>query len=204
MKDKKQIEKENEYFSKKVIEDEMQRTLSFELEHKSFRMWYILNMVIMLIVYFVFTFDRISVSASAVASEHVKSPSMTPAMQVIIMLFYGAMLFSLSLYNYRAASMGVLDAFASKYQKGITEKNEVVKGEQHPDTKMRLVSVTSVVLPATALGGSISDKCHIVFFLVWTVLAFAYEVFTIFCLRKNMNVIEKMTADEEAENNDDD
>ena len=198
MKDKKQIEKENEYFSKKVIEDEMQRTLSFELEHKSFRMWYVLNMVIMLIVYFVFTLDR----ASVVASEHVKSPSMTPAMQVIIMLFYGAMLFSLSLYNYRAASMGVLDAFASKYQKGITEKNEVVKGEQHPDTKMRLVSVTSVALPATALGGSISDKCHIVFFLVWTVLAFAYEAFTIFCLRKNMSVIEKMTADGETENND--
>ena len=195
MKDKNKIEKENEYFSKKVIEDEMQRTLSFELEHKSFRMWYILNMVIMLIVYFVFTFDRISVAAS----EHVKSPSMTPAIQVIIMLFYGAMLFSLSLYNYRAASMGVLDAFASKYQKGITEKNEVVKGEQHPDTKMRLVSVTSVALPATALGGSISDECHIVFFLVWTILAFAYEVFTIFCLRKNMNVIEKMTADEEIE-----
>ncbi len=195
MKDKKQIEKENEYFSRKVIEDEMQRTLSFELEHKSFRMWYVLNMVIMLIVYLVFTFDRISVQAS----EYTKSPAMTPAIQVIIMLFYGAMLFSLSLYNYRAASMGVLDAFASKYQKGITEKNEVVKGEQHPDTKMRLVSVYSVALPASALGSSISDKCHIVFFLVWTVLAFAYEVFTIFCLRKNMNVIEKMTADEEIE-----
>ena len=195
MKDKKQIEKENEYFSKKVIEDEMQRTLSFELEHKSFRMWYVLNMVIMLIVYIVFTLDRASVQAS----EYTKSPTMTPAIQVIIMLFYVVMLFSLSLYNYRAASMGVLDAFASKYQKGITEKNEVVKGEQHPDTKMRLVSVTSVVLPASALGSSISGKCHIIFFLVWTVLAFGYEVFTIFCLRKNMNVIEKMTADEEIE-----
>lgn len=199
MKDKNKIEKENEYFSRKVIEDEMQRTLSFELEHKSFRMWYILNMVIMLIVYFVFTVDRASVKASVLASGHAKSPAMTPAIQVIIMLFYGVMLFSLSLYNYRAASMGVLDAFASKYQKGITEKNEVVKGEQHPDTKMRLVSVTSVALPASALGSSISGKCHIVFFLVWTVLAFAYEVFTIFCLRKNMNVIEKMTADEEIE-----
>lgn len=195
MKDKNKIEKENEYFSKKVIEDEMQRTLSFELEHKSFRMWYVLNMVIMLIVYFVFTLDR----ASVYASEYTKSPAMTPAIQVIIMLFYGAMLFSLSLYNYRAASMGVLDAFASKYQKGINEKNEVVKGEQHPDIKMRLVSVTSVALPASALGSSISSKCYVIFFLVWTVLAFAYEVFTIFCLRKNMNVIEKMTADEEIE-----
>lgn len=195
MKDKNKIEKENEYLSKKVIEDEMQRTLSFELEHKSFRMWYVLNMVIMLIVYFVFTGDRINVQAS----EHVESPAMPPAMQVIIMLFYGAMLFSLSLYNYRAASMGVLNAFASKYQKGINEKNEVVKGEQHPDLKMRLVSVLSVVLPANALGGSISGKCYVPFFLVWTVLAFAYEVFTIFCLRKNMNVIEKMTADEEIE-----
>lgn len=199
MKDKKQIEKENEYFSRKVIEDEMQRTLSFELEHKSFRMWYVLNMVIMFIVYFVFTVDRASVKASVLASGHAKSPAMTPAIQVIIMLFYGVMLFSLSLYNYRAASMGVLDAFASKYQKGITEKNEVVKGEQHPDTKMRLVSVYSVALPASALGSSISDKCHIIFFLVWTIFAFAYEVFTIFCLRKNMNVIEKMTADEEIE-----
>lgn len=187
MKDKKEIEKENEYFSKKVIEDEMQKTLSFELEHKSFRMWYVLNMVIMLIVYFVFTLDR----ASVYASGYTKSPAMTPAIQVIIMLFYGVMLFSLSLYNYRAARMGVLDAFASKYQKGITEKNEVVKGEQNPDTKMRLVSVASVALPASALGSSISGKCHIVFFLVWTVLAFAYEIFTIFCLRKNMNVIEK-------------
>ena len=199
MRDKNKIEKENEYFSKKVIEDEMQRTLSFELEHKSFRMWYVLNMVIMFIVYFVFTFDRISVAASAMAGEHVKSPAMTPAMQVIIMLFYGAMLFSLSLYNYRAASMGVLDAFASKYQKGIGIDNQAVKGEQHPDIKMHLLSVYSVALPASALGTSISNKCHIVFFLVWTVLAFAYEVFTIFCLRKNMNVIEKMTADEEIE-----
>lgn len=195
MKDKKQIEKENEYFSKKVIEDEMQRTLSFELEHKSFRMWYVLNMVIMLIVYFVFIGDSISVQAS----EYVESPAMTPAIQVIIMLFYGVMLFSLSLYNYRAASMGVLDAFASKYQKGIGIDNQAVKGEQHPDIKMHLLSVYSVALPASALGTSISNKCHIVFFLVWTVLAFAYEVFTIFCLRKNMNVIEKMTADEEIE-----
>lgn len=198
MKDKNKIEKENEYFSKKVIEDEMQRTLSFELEHKSFRMWYVLNMVIMLIVYFVFIGDSISVQAS----EYVESPAMTPAIQVIIMLFYGVMLFSLSLYNYRAASMGVLDAFASKYQKGIGIDNQAVKGEQHPDIKMHLLSVYSVALPASALGTSISNKCHIVFFLVWTVLAFAYEVFTIFCLRKNMSVIEKMTADEETENND--
>lgn len=186
MKDKKQIEKENEYFSRKVIEDEMQRTLSFELEHKSFRMWYILNMVIMFIVYNVSIFDSEAVLV-------------TPAMQIIIMLFYGAMLFSLSLYNYRAARMGVLDAFASKYQKGIGIDNQAVKGEQHPDIKMHLLSVYSVALPATALGSSLSGKCYVKFFLVWTVLAFAYEIFTIFCLRKNMNVIEKMTADEEIE-----
>lgn len=195
MKDKNKIEKENEYFSRKVIEDEMQRTLSFEPEHKSFRMWYVLNMVIMLIVYLVFTGDRINVQAS----EHVESPAMPPAMQVIIMLFYGVMLFSLSLYNYRAASMGVLDAFASQYQKGIGIDNQAVKGEQHPDIKMRLVSAYSVVLPASALGSSLSSKCYVKFFLVWTVLAFAYEVFTLFCLRKSMNVIEKMTTDEEFE-----
>lgn len=183
------------YFYSKVEADEMQRTLSFELEHKSFRMWYVLNMAIMLIAYLVVTGDRISVQAS----EYAESPTITPVMQVIIMLFYGAMLFSLSLYNYRAASMGVLDAFASKYQKGINEKNEVVKGEQNPDTKMRIVSVTSVVLPASALGSSLSSKCYVIFFLVWTVLAFAYEVFTIHCIKKNQTVKEKQLADEEIE-----
>lgn len=193
--DKKKFEKENEYFSSKVVADEMQKTLSFELEHKSFRMWYVLNMVIMLIVYGVFIWDR----GAVYVSESGASPSITPAMQVIIMLFYGAMLFSLSLYNYRAASMGVLDAFASQYQKGIGIDNQAVKGEQHPDIKMRLVSAYSVVLPASALGSSLSSKCYVKFFLVWTVLAFAYEVFTLFCLRKSMNVIEKMTADEEFE-----
>ena len=174
----------DDYFGEKVIADEMQRTLSFELEHKSFRIWYVLNMVIMLIVYLVFIWDGIS------------DPTVTPAMQVIIMLFYGVMLFSLSLYNYRAASMGVLDAFASKYQKGIGIDNQAVEEEQRPNIKTYLLSSYSLVMPASGLG---STNCHFKFFLVWLILAFAYEVFTIFCVRKNKKVRDSLAADDENE-----
>lgn len=194
MNDKNKFEKENEYFSSKVIEDEMQKTLSFELEHKSFRIWYVLNMVIMFIVYGVFIWDR----SAVYVSESGASPSITSAMQVIIMLFYGVMLFSLSLYNYRAANMGVLDAFASKYQKGIGIDNQAVEGEQRPNIKMWLLSGVSLVMPASGLG-SPSTNCYFKFFLVWLILAFAYELFTIFCVNKNQKVKEKQLADEEIE-----
>lgn len=38
------------YFYDKVEADEMQKTLSFELEHKSLWLWYILNSVAMLLL----------------------------------------------------------------------------------------------------------------------------------------------------------
>lgn len=183
------------YFYSKVETDEMQRTLSFELEHKSFRMWYIFNSVIMLIVHFIFLFDDIDIRASSIASESVKSPKMIPAMQVIILLFYGAGLLSLALYNYRAASKGVLDAFASKYQKGAREDGKLVDGEKNPDTKGRILAITNFILPAHGLG--MMYRSYMVFYLVWLILAFVYEVFTIFCMKKNKKVRESLAADDE-------
>lgn len=183
------------YFYSKVKTDEMQRTLSFELEHKSFRMWYIFNSVIMLIVHFIFLFDDIDIRSSSIASESVKSPKMVPAMQVIILLFYAAGLLSLALYNYRAASKGVLDAFASKYQKGAREDGKLVDGEKNPDNKGRMLAFTNFILPAHGLG--MMYRSYMVFYLVWLILAFAYEVFTIFCVNKNKKVRESLAADDE-------
>lgn len=183
------------YFYSKVETDEMQRTLSFELEHKSFRMWYIFNSVIMLIVHFIFLFDDIGIRASSIASESVKSPKMIPAMQVIILLFYGAGLLSLALYNYRAASKGVLDAFASKYQKGAREDGKLVDGEKNPDNKGRILALINLMIPAHGLGTTY--RSYMVFYLVWLILAFAYEVFTIFCVNKNKKVRESLAADDE-------
>lgn len=183
------------YFYSKVETDEMQRTLSFELEHKSFRMWYIFNSVIMLIVHFIFLFDDIDIRASSIANESVKSPKMIPAMQVIILLFYGAGLLSLALYNYRAASKGVLDAFASKYQKGAREDGKLVGGEKNPDNKGRILALINLMLPAHGLGTTY--RSYMVFYLVWLILAFAYEVFTIFCMKKNKKVRESLAADDE-------
>lgn len=183
------------YFYSKVETDEMQRTLSFELEHKSFRMWYIFNSVIMLIVHFIFLFDDIDIRSSSIASESVKSPKMIPAMQVIILLFYGAGLLSLALYNYRAASKGVLDAFASKYQKGAREDGKLVDGEKNPDTKGRILALINLMIPAHGLGTTY--RSYMVFYLVWLILAFAYEVFTIFCMKKNKKVRESLAADDE-------
>lgn len=183
------------YFYSKVETDEMQRTLSFELEHKSFRMWYIFNSVIMLIVHFIFLFDDIGIRASSIASESVKSPKMVPAMQVIILLFYGAGLLSLALYNYRAASKGVLDAFASKYQKGAREDGKLVEGEKNPDNKGRILALINLMIPAHGLGTTY--RSYMVFYLVWLILAFVYEVFTIFCMKKNKKVRESLAADDE-------
>lgn len=183
------------YFYSKVETDEMQRTLSFELEHKSFRMWYIFNSVIMLIVHFIFLFDDIDIRSSSIASESVKSPKMIPAMQVIILLFYAAGLLSLALYNYRAASKGVLDAFASKYQKGAREDGKLVDGEKNPDNKGRILALINLMIPAHGLGTTY--RSYMVFYLVWLILAFAYEVFTIFCVNKNKKVRESLAADDE-------
>ena len=183
------------YFYSKVETDEMQRTLSFELEHKSFRMWYIFNSVIMLIVDFIFLFDDIGIRASSIASESVRSPKMVPAMQVIILLFYGAGLLSLALYNYRAASKGVLDAFASKYQKGAREDGKLVDGEKNPDNKGRILALINLMIPAHGLGTTY--RSYMVFYLVWLILAFVYEVFTIFCVNKNKKVRESLAADDE-------
>lgn len=183
------------YFYSKVETDEMQRTLSFELEHKSFRMWYIFNSVIMLIVHFIFLFDDIDIRSSSIASESVKSPKMVPAMQVIILLFYGAGLLSLALYNYRAASKGVLDAFASKYQKGAREDGKLVEGEKNPDNKGRILALINLMIPAHGLGTTY--RSYMVFYLVWLILAFVYEVFTIFCVNKNKKVRESLAADDE-------
>ena len=183
------------YFYDKVETDEMQKTLSFELEHKSFRMWYIFNSVIMLIVHFIFLFDDIDIRSSSIASESVKSPKMVPAMQVIILLFYGAGLLSLALYNYRAASKGVLDAFASKYQKGAREDGKLVDGEKNPDNKGRMLAFTNFILPAHGLG--MMYRSYMVFYLVWLIFAFFYEVFTIFCVNKNKKVRESLAADDE-------
>lgn len=183
------------YFYSKVETDEMQRTLSFELEHKSFRMWYIFNSVIMLIVHFIFLFDDIGIRASSIASESVRSPKMVPAMQVIILLFYGAGLLSLALYNYRAASKGVLDAFASKYQKGAREDGKLVEGEKNPDNKGRILALINLMIPAHGLGTTY--RSYMVFYLVWLILAFVYEVFTIFCVNKNKKVRESLAADDE-------
>lgn len=183
------------YFYSKVETDEMQRTLSFELEHKSFRMWYIFNSVIMLIVHFIFLFDDIDIRSSSIASESVKSPKMVPAMQVIILFFYAAGLLSLALYNYRAASKGVLDAFASKYQKGAREDGKLVDGEKNPDNKGRILALINLMLPAHGLGTTY--RSYMGFYLVWLILVFAYEVFTIFCVNKNKKIRESLAADDE-------
>lgn len=185
---------EDDYFGEKVIADEMQRTLSFELEHKSFRMQYVLNMAVMFIVYAVFIWDRGVVQVS----EETKNPSIPSSVQVIIMLFYGVMLFSLSLYNYRAAKIGVLDAFASRHQKGIGIDNKALEGEKSPNIKLHLLSTYSLVMPASGLGYP-STNCYFKFFLVWLILAFTYEMFTVFCVNKNKKVRDSLAADDDNE-----
>ena len=47
--------KENStYWEEQVVADEMQKTLSFELEHKSLWLWYILNSFAMFFTMFIF------------------------------------------------------------------------------------------------------------------------------------------------------
>lgn len=94
----------SDYYNEPVVADEMQKAVSFELEHRSLRLWYVLNSIAMIFTMFIF-----------VGTE---DPAWTipPSIQILLLAQYGIMYFCLSLYNIRAADKGVLDSF-SPFQK---------------------------------------------------------------------------------------
>ena len=104
--DKKNKKATEDYLNKEIQPDEMQRAVSYELEHKTLWLWYVLNSFTMWTAYFMF-----------IGTENTDWTVPTP-IQVLIVIYYGVMLFSLSLYNIQASDKGVLNSF-SHYQKGL-------------------------------------------------------------------------------------
>lgn len=168
------------YWAEKIQSDEMQRALSYELEHKTLRLWYILNSFVMYFSMFIF-----------VGTED-PAWAVPPSIQILLLAQYGVMLFCLSLYNLRASSKGVLDSF-SRYQKGF-------KGLEFE------VAMLSLIIPMTPIMTYIMNKDsrehyrpYLAFFIVWLCMAYAYECINWYCVKRNKKVLDKMAEDDEAE-----
>lgn len=161
-------------YNEKVVADEMQCALSFELEHKTLWLWYVLNSFAMWAAYFIFTCTDAII------------PS---AVQVLVVLYYGVMLFSLSLYSIRAANKGVLNSF-SHYQKGL-------KGGKYIIGSFNLVIPISGFIQAVYTKVEYSAQNYKVFFITVFLMAAAYEFISSYCVWKNKKVRDRLAADEE-------
>ena len=172
-------------YDEKIVADEMQRALSYELEHRYMRLWYVL---------YSFTMPFTMLIFSASESEPAAVPSVV---QRLILIQYGIMYFCLSLYNIRAAKKGVLDSF-SQWQKG-------GKG------LMWIVGFLNFYCPMGPLityflgkGDNIEIiRSYLIFFIVWFCMAMAYYIIGSYSVYLNKKVRDSLAADdEEPENND--
>lgn len=167
-------------YNENVVADEMQRALSFELEHKTLWLWYVLNSFVMWITYFIFTCTENTI------------PS---AVQILVVLYYGVMLFSLSLYSIRAADKGVLNSF-SHYQKGL-------KGGKY------IIGSFNLAFPISGFVSAFSGKLegpaqnYKIFFITVFLMAAAYEFISSYCVWKNKKVRDSLAADDEKSETDD-
>lgn len=161
-------------YDEKIIDDEMQRSLSYELEHKTLWLWYVLNSITMWAAYFIF-----------IGMEE----TVPPAMQLLVTVYYGVMLFSLSLYNIKAADKGVLNSF-SRYQKGL-------KGGKY------LIGLFNLVFPISGFVISVSGKTegnageYKAYFIIVFLMAAAYEIISSYCVNKNKKVRDSEDTEEE-------
>ena len=170
---------EFEFFYDKVVDDEMQRALSYDLEHKSLWLWYILNSIAML---FLMVF---------ISSEETKVP---PSVQVIILAQHCIMFLCLSLYNIRAAKKGVLDSF-SQYQHGMNGLKYAVGGFNYV---VPLVPIVIFVMDKI-MDKNISENSgrDLPFFIVWFIMGLAYEIISWYCVKQNKKVRDSLAADDE-------
>lgn len=166
-------------YNKPVVEDEMQKTLSYELEHKSLWLWYILNSLAMFFSIFIF-----------VGTE---DPEWTipPSIQILLLAQYGIMYFCLSLYNIRAAKEGVLNSF-SLWQKGGKGLLWFVGHEN--------VFAPMVYIIPYLMGKGYHEepqKAYLPFFVIWCCMSMAYYIISSYCVKHNKKVRESLAADDE-------
>ncbi len=165
-------------YDEKIVVDEMQRAVSFELEHKYMWLWYVLVSLTMPFVMMIFT-DTDGVPGS-----------IPDSMQIFTLMQYGIMFFCLSLYNIRAAGKGVLNSF-SLWQKG-------GKGFLH------LVGFLNFYCPMVPiLRYFIDDKSetevirsYMPFLTVWFCMGMAYYIISSYSVWKNKKVRDSLAADE--------
>ena len=175
--DKKNKKADEDFYNKEVQPDEMQRAVSYELEHKTLWLWYVLNSFTMWIAYFIF-----------IGTENTDWTIPAP-IQVLIVLYYGVMLFSLSLYSIQASDKGVLNSF-SHYQKGL-------KGGKY------IIGSFNLVFPISCFVGAVSGSLegpaqnYKKFFITVFLMAAAYEFISSFCVSHNKKVRDSLAADDE-------
>lgn len=174
--------KENStYWEEQVVADEMQKTLSFELEHKSLWLWYILNSFAMFFTMFIF-----------IGTED----NVPPSIQIMLLINYGIMYFCLSLYNIRAAQKGVLDSF-SQYQKGTNGLKYTVAALNFT---IPLTPVMSVIMTKLLhKSGYENMGKYLTFFIVWLCMSYTYECISWYCVKLNQKVRDSIAADGENE-----
>lgn len=171
-------DKTNFNWEEQIFVDEMQKTLSYELEHKSLWLWYILNSLAMFFSLFIF-----------VGTEDPEW-AVPPSIQILILAQYGIMYFCLSLYNIRAAKAGVLNSF-SLWQKG-------GKG------LLQFVGYTNVFTPMIyiipyIMGKGYNEepqKAYLPFFVIWFFMGMAYYIISSYCVSKNKKVRDSLAADD--------
>ena len=186
MTEKKKKEVNIDYMDEMVVADEMQKTLSFELEHKSLRLWYIFNSLIMFYMALIF---------SDTENFHEAVPK---SAQNVFLMYLGAMYFCLSLYNIRAAKKGVLDSF-SQWQKGNMKEG----GKPF----MILIGYMNAFLPFMQILNYIDNDNgkreilapYMTFFIIWFIMAIVWYGIGAYSVALNKKVRESLAADEENE-----
>lgn len=180
--------KEPVYFYDEVETDEMQKSLSYELEHKSLWLWYILNSFAMFFSLFIF-----------VGTEN-PAWAVPPSVQILLLVQYGIMYFCLSLYNIRAAKKGVLESF-SRYQHGMSGLKYAVGGLNLIIPMCPIVNF--IMLNVMDRSGYENVRTYLPFFTAWLIMSTVYEFVSYYCVVHNKKVRDSLAADdEETENND--
>lgn len=177
----KKNKKDVNYYYEKVEVDEMQKAVSFELEHKSLRLWYVLNSIAMIFSLFIF-----------VGTEDPQW-AIPPSIQILLLVQYGIMYFCLSLYNLRAADKGVLDSF-SPFQKGSSGL-------------LYLVGFLNLFIPMNPIityflgkGDSAETvRSYLPFFIAWACMAWVFYIIASYSVYLNKKVRDGIAADDEAE-----
>lgn len=169
-----------DYYYEPVVVDEMQKAVSFEIEHKVLRLWYILNTFIMFFTYLIF-----------IDSENFHDV-IPKSVQNVFLIYFGAMYFCLSLYNLKAASKGVLDSFSPFQKNG------------HPF--LSIIGFANFYTPihpiityffAKNYDGKEIIRSYLPFFIVWACMAAAFYIIAACSVATNKKVRNSLAADDE-------